>query len=210
MGEQRRERADAARNRQAILRAAEQLLAENEPEHVSVEQVAAVAGVAKGTVFQRFGSRMGLLRALVENRAHALQAAAAEGPPPLGPEAPALQRLVAFLDALLELAIRNIGLITAHDHAIATQKNNDHSRQANPIYQQWHTHVATLITECRPDLDADTLAHLLLGSLHSDLIAYQLRRGETGRLTDALRQLVTALLTSPGPAPRDDRSQVGT
>ena len=40
-----RERADAARNRAAILRATEELLAERGAEHVSLDAVAAAAGV---------------------------------------------------------------------------------------------------------------------------------------------------------------------
>src|SRR2546423_9961218 len=88
----RRGRADAARNRQAILRAAEELLAAHRPEDISLEQVAAAAGVGKGTVFHRFGNRTGLMYALMEQRARALEQAIATGPPPLGAGAPAAQR----------------------------------------------------------------------------------------------------------------------
>src|SRR5438094_10655888 len=97
---ERRERADAARNRRAILRATEDLLARHGPEHVSIEQVAAAAGVGKGTVFHRFGSRAGLMRALAEERIRSFQDNCAAGPPPLGPGAQPRERLVAFLDAV--------------------------------------------------------------------------------------------------------------
>jgi hypothetical protein len=46
----------------------------------------------------------------------------------------------------------------------------------------------------RPDLDAELLGHLLLGSLHSDLVLHLLRRGETERLTATLHELITTLL----------------
>lgn len=49
MSEVRPERADALRNRRAILAAIEQLLAEGRPRDISMEQVAATAGVGKGT-----------------------------------------------------------------------------------------------------------------------------------------------------------------
>lgn len=48
MTEGRRERADATRNRRAILRATEELLASQPPEQVSMERIAAAAGWARG------------------------------------------------------------------------------------------------------------------------------------------------------------------
>jgi AcrR family transcriptional regulator len=183
------ERADAARNRVAILRAADRLLAERGTEQVSVEDVARAAGVGKGTVFHRFGSRAGLLRALVFQRIEDLDNAMATGPPPLGPGVPATERLTAFLDALVELATRNIGLLAAYERA-------EGDRQGNVVYQSWHHHVSELITECRPDLDAELVAHILLSSLHTDLVVHLLRRGETERLTATLHQLVETLFAS--------------
>lgn len=49
-----------------------------------MEQIAAAAGVGKGTVFHRFGSRMNLMHALMVERARALEDAVTAGPPPLG------------------------------------------------------------------------------------------------------------------------------
>ncbi|MEV4256640.1 helix-turn-helix domain-containing protein, partial [Spirillospora sp. NPDC049652] len=66
------ERADAARNRRAILAATERLLAARPPQEISMEQVATEAGVAKGTVFHRFGNRAGLMLALMVERVRAL------------------------------------------------------------------------------------------------------------------------------------------
>lgn len=80
MAEVRRERADAARNRHAILKATESLLSEHPPEQVSMERIAAAAGVGKGTVFHRFGSRAGLMRELMLERAHALRESVTDGP----------------------------------------------------------------------------------------------------------------------------------
>jgi AcrR family transcriptional regulator len=185
---QRRERADAARNRAAILRAAEELLTRHGPEHVSLEQVAHAAGVGKGTVFHRFGNRSGLMRALVLQRVQDLDDAIHSGPPPLGPGAPPAQRLTAFLDALISLATRNIALLAAYEHA------EQGERQASGVYQSWHHHVSALIAAGRPDLDAELLAHILLGTLHTDLVQHLLRRGETERLAVTLRQLVGTLL----------------
>jgi AcrR family transcriptional regulator len=188
MTEHRRERADAARNRAAILRAAERLLAGQGSDQVSIEDVAQAAGVGKGTVFHRFGSRSGLMRAMVEQRVQALLTEIASGPPPLGPGAPAPDRLIAFFDAIVELATRNLALMAAYERA------EEGERQQGPIYQTWYQHVRGLIAEARPQLDAELLAHILLGSLHSDLVIHLVRRGETTRLRKTLHQLVTTML----------------
>ncbi|WP_113704519.1 helix-turn-helix domain-containing protein [Nonomuraea lactucae] len=54
------------------MRATEGLLDAHGAEHVSLDRVAAEAGVGKGTVFRRFGSRTGLFQALLAERAEAL------------------------------------------------------------------------------------------------------------------------------------------
>jgi AcrR family transcriptional regulator len=192
----RRERADAARNRRAILRATEELLADLPPEQISMEQIAAAAGVGKGTVFHRFGNRMGLMLALMQERALDLGEAVRSGPPPLGPGAPPRERLLAFLDAVVDVVARNKSLLAALGHAVTTtpQPPDQEPRGAHPVYQEWHTHLSTLIAEQRPELDAELLAHLLLSALHSDPILRLLERGEADRLADALRQLATGLL----------------
>ena len=51
MSQARPERADAVRNRRAILAATEELLAAHRPQDISIGQVALAAGVGKGTVF---------------------------------------------------------------------------------------------------------------------------------------------------------------
>jgi len=62
------ERADAARNRARILVTAERLFSERAPECVSIDDVADAAGVGKGTVFRRFGSRAALVLAVLGER----------------------------------------------------------------------------------------------------------------------------------------------
>jgi AcrR family transcriptional regulator len=199
---QRRERADAIRNRRRILEAAENLLAEAQrmqrgSGHVSIDAVAAAAGVGKGTVFRRFGSRAELMRALVEERVRALAEAVASGQPPLGPGAPAALRLAAFLDAAVEIATRNADVMAAYDHALTAQESADFSRQTTTVYRAWHAHISALIAEADPALDAELLAHVLLGSLHSDLVRHLLARGESQRLAGTLRSLAAALLGGP-------------
>ncbi|ETK35780.1 TetR/AcrR family transcriptional regulator [Microbispora corallina] len=203
MGEQRRERADAARNRRAILEAAEDLLRRHGPDQVSLEDVAAAAGVSKGTVFHRFGSRTGLMWALIEQRVLALREAVTSGPPPLGPGAPPADRLEAFVDAIVRLVDGNVGLMAAHEHALANRRHAEGDREANPVYLFWHGHMSALIAQARPDLDADVLAHVLIGSLHNDSVVRMLRQGEADRLAAGMRTLASGLLrgaADPRPA----------
>ncbi|MEU4513916.1 helix-turn-helix domain-containing protein [Nonomuraea wenchangensis] len=214
MIEERRERADAARNRRAILRATEALLARHRPEQISMEQVAAAAGVGKGTVFHRFGSRMGLMVALMQERAYALEEAVASGPPPLGPGAPPEERLMAFLDAIVDVVGRNKGLLAALGHAATAaprpewkeqgeHRGGDHvpdSRDDHPVYRFWHGHTSALIAERRPDLDGELLAHILLGSLQSEPVLRLLECGEAPRLAASLRVMAAGMLAAPAPS----------
>ncbi|HKV18348.1 MAG TPA: helix-turn-helix domain-containing protein, partial [Mycobacterium sp.] len=76
------ERGDAARNRVLLLDAARRLIAEKGADAVSMDDIAAAAGVGKGTVFRRFGSRAGLMMVLLDEDEKASQEAFLFGPPP--------------------------------------------------------------------------------------------------------------------------------
>jgi hypothetical protein len=119
------------------------------------------------------------------------------GPPPLGPGASPRERLLAFLDAIVELVSRNIGLMAALDHATVTHRTEDEGDGPHPLHVFWHGHIAGLLAESRPDLDAELLAHLLLGGLRSDVVVQLVTSGETARLAAALRTTATALLDTP-------------
>ncbi|MBV2155367.1 TetR/AcrR family transcriptional regulator [Kitasatospora sp. SUK 42] len=196
MSEGRRERADAVRNRRAILRATEELLAGRRPEQISMEQIAAAAGVGKGTVFHRFGSRTGLMLALMRERALDLDEAVRSGPPPLGPGAPARERLYAFLDAVVEVVGRNKSLLAELDHAAGTAapSTGEAPPTAHPVYLGWHAHLSALLAELRPDLDTELVAHLLLGSLQSNPLLRLLEQGEGRRIAGTLRDVAGALV----------------
>jgi AcrR family transcriptional regulator len=90
------ERADAARNRLHLLAVAREMLAEQGADTLTMDGLAARAGLGKGTVFRRFGTRAGIFQALLDDDERAFQEQVLSGPPPLGPGAPALDRLVAY------------------------------------------------------------------------------------------------------------------
>jgi AcrR family transcriptional regulator len=209
--ERRRERADAARNRRAILSATEELLATHGAKDVSMEQVAAAAGVGKGTVFHRFGSRTGLMRALMHERAKALSDALSDGPPPLGPGAPERDRLFAFLDAVLDLVGRNKSLLAELSYAAATEIREEPAASKEPaaaqdedkpmVYPLWHGHLTALLAAQRPDIDAGLTADLVLGALHSEPILARLTAGGPGEgaaeVAAAMREMARSILDAP-------------
>ncbi|MBF6297380.1 TetR/AcrR family transcriptional regulator [Nocardia amamiensis] len=189
-GERPKERVDAARNRRAILDATAALLAEHGAEAITMDRVAAAAGVGKGTIFHRFGNRAGLLHEMVAESALTLMDAIISGPPPLGPGAPADARLIAYFDAMARLVIDNSELMVAY------RTVPPHPRTAE-FHAFWDNHITTLLREARPDLDAEVVGRLLLGTLSGELVPRMVRAGETDRLLAAVRELVESVLRAP-------------
>jgi len=107
------ERRDAARNREALLHATQQLVDRCGVDAVTMDAVAQAAGVGKGTVFRRFESRAGLMAALLDFREQDFQRRVIAGPPPLGPGAPAMERLMAFGRSRLAYNLEAARLIEA-------------------------------------------------------------------------------------------------
>ncbi|MEU7764635.1 helix-turn-helix domain-containing protein [Nocardia sp. NPDC049190] len=182
-----KERADAARNRRAILEATTALLAEHGAEAITMERVAAAAGVGKGTIFHRFGSRAGLLHEMVAESALTLMDSITGGPPPLGPGAPAAARLIAYFDAMARLVVDNSELMVAY------RTVPPHPRTAE-FHAFWDNHIVALLREARPDLDAEVVGRLLLGTLSGELVARMVRADETDRLLAGVRELVESVV----------------
>ncbi|SDP09691.1 TetR/AcrR family transcriptional regulator [Actinacidiphila guanduensis] len=107
------ERADAARNRAHLLDTARALMAEHGATKVTMDGLAASSGLGKGTVFRRFGSRAGIFRALLEDEETKLQQAVLSGPPPLGPGAAPLERLIAYGAARVDFLFDNYEIARA-------------------------------------------------------------------------------------------------
>src|SRR5262249_36864724 len=123
-----RERADAARNREALLDAARRLLRECGPGGLTMDAIASEAGVGKGTLFRRFGDRASLFHALIDDRERSFQDAFIRGPAPLGPGAPARERLTAFGCGMFEL-------IEDHGALLVASTPGDRTlRYAHPAY----------------------------------------------------------------------------
>ncbi|MEU3747156.1 MULTISPECIES: TetR/AcrR family transcriptional regulator [Streptomyces] len=183
------ERSDAARNRLRILAAAQALFDTHGVESVSMDRIAAEAGVGKGTLFRRFGSKAGLAAALLDTQDSRLQERILFGPPPLGPDAPAADRILAFFDAYLDLVDDNLELLRLSETAAPG------ARYRIGSYGFWRVHLALMLREACPDLDADCTAHLLLAPLDSDL-QHALRQGQFSpeRIRSTLLTLVKRVI----------------
>jgi hypothetical protein len=153
---------------------------------------------------------MGLMTALMIERAQALTEAVTSGPPPLGPGAPDRERLLAFLDMVIEVVGRNKSLLaelafSGAAEPVATDKGaaageeteKDGHRDDHPVYRFWHWHITTLIAAQRPDADAEMIAHVLLGALHSEPILACLAADGPARPAAAVRALARAILDAP-------------
>ena len=190
---ERRERADATRNRERVLEAARELFAQRGVENVTMEDVARRAGVAKGTVFHRFGDRSGLALALLDEQERAIQDQLVRGEPPLGPGAPPLDRLLALVDALLELLERHGDLL------YAGETGKPEARYKTGAYAAWHRHVVVLLGALGVDADPDAIAHVVLAPLGAEL--YRHLRGPRRLAASEVRDAIHAVVRRLAPAP---------
>lgn len=160
------ERADAAENRQRILAAAARLFEERGAEHVSMQDVAREAGVGMGTMYRRFGDREGLTHALLSESHRIFQERMVRGEAPLGPGAPARERLHAFGRGYLEI-------LDEHAEKLAVAGGHPALGGPNAAY---HMHLLLLLREGAPSIDVDYAAMSLLAVLDARLHLHMRRR----------------------------------
>ena len=166
LGSEPRERSDAARNRRKVLEAASRLFECHGVANVSMDAVAAEAGVGKGTLFRRFGDRASLARSVLEAHEPELQESLIRGPAPLGPGAPPLARLVAFGRAYLAFLEHHSDLI------LAAEFGSPGLRLVSPPYAFYRTHVTLLLQQAGVGEEADYLADVLLAPLSASTFRY--------------------------------------
>jgi polyketide synthase 12 len=160
----RAERADAARNRVHLLNTARAMIAECGATKVTMDGLAARSGLGKGTVFRRFGSRAGIFQALLEDEEVRLQEAVMAGPPPLGPGAPPLERLIAYGTARIGFMFDNYEIARA----------SLDGGQSAPMGQETplsRMHIRMLLQQLKPPVaDIGVLAMQLTAALDGPLL----------------------------------------
>ncbi|GAA2728166.1 TetR/AcrR family transcriptional regulator [Cellulomonas aerilata] len=187
----RRERADAARNRLRVLAAAEALFAEQGVADTTMDEVAARAGVGKGTVYRRFGDQAGLAAELLSERGRELQERIMSGPPPLGPGAEPQERLAAFAAAYLEFQATHLDLV------LLSESGSAGSRLRKGSYAFWRQHCAWLLSQAGA-VDPALRAEALLASLSAEQVQDWVGRdgADVSALAAGLARLAATLATA--------------
>ncbi|OON72262.1 TetR/AcrR family transcriptional regulator [Streptomyces tsukubensis] len=195
---ERRPRKDAARNREAVLAAADGLFARCEsPGSITMADIAAAAGVGKATLFRGFGDRTGLIRELYEARLEPIREAIEEGPPPLGPATPPLRRASALLDAVLCFKLDNRHL------ALALEGTGGDSPYLAEHYVRWHSTLLGVLERIPGFTGGAFAAHALLAATRADLVEHLVSEEHVPRerMREDLADFTTRVLSAPSGEP---------
>lgn len=160
-----RVRRDAAANSDRILAAARDVIRREGIQALTMDHLAARAGVGKGTVFRAFGNRSGLFAALTDESERSFQQEFLSGPPPLGPGAPAVQRLLAYGEGRLRLH-------QLHGPLLREMSRDVTDAFEVPARQLSAAHVRMLLRECGLHDNVDVAAEALLGLLNAETAHY--------------------------------------
>jgi len=163
------ERADAARNRRLLLVAAREIIAGQGAGQLTMDGLAERAGLGKGTVFRRFGTRAGIFQALLDDDERDFQEQVLAGPPPLGPGAPPLDRLIAYGRARIDFLI-------GHREIARSALDGRERVPAGSQTPMSREHIRFLLREMSlgvdPKTDLDVLATQLTAALDGPLLLY--------------------------------------
>ncbi|HSR86823.1 MAG TPA: helix-turn-helix domain-containing protein [Streptosporangiaceae bacterium] len=160
------ERADAARNRRILLAAAREMLAGQGPDKITMDALAEQAKLGKGTVFRRFGTRAGIFQALLDDDERDFQQRVLSGPPPLGPGAAPLDRLIAYGRARIEF-------LTEHRDIARAALDGSQPVPAGAQTPMSRVHIRYLLQEMRLGAsEPDVLALQLTAALDGPLLLY--------------------------------------
>jgi len=179
------ERADAARNREHLLVTARAIVDEVGVDALTMDGLARAAGLGKGTIFRRFGSRAGLLHDLLNDSELQFQHGFLSGPPPLGPGADPVERLVAF-------GRERLRLVTVQGDILRSVESESALRYAAPAHAASAMHVQMLLGQAGVDGDLQVLTLTMLSSLDAALVLFETRdlQIDLDRLADAWEDLV--------------------
>jgi len=186
-----RERADAVRNRARVLDAAQRLFAERGVAAVTMDDLAAAAGVGKGTLYRRFPNKGAVAHALLDEAERDLQFRILSGPPPLGPGSPAVERFVAFVTAYVTFAVRTLPLLVPAEAGPGARLHSG----AHAFWRQHCRHL--LATAGAPD--ALLRADMILAALSADQVNHWTldQQRSPSQLVEALSVAARTLAAPP-------------
>ncbi len=160
------ERADAARNRRLLLATARAMIAGHGAARLTMDGLAERAGLGKGTVFRRFGTRAGIFAALLDDDERDFQQQVLTGPPPLGPGAPPPARLIAYGRARTDFLI-------GHREIARAALDGSQPVPAGTQTPMSRAHIRYLLGQMNLGAaDLDVLATQLTAALDAPLLLY--------------------------------------
>jgi AcrR family transcriptional regulator len=182
---EKKERADALRNRQILLETASRLFEHDGVENVTMSAVAEAAHVGKGTLYRHFTDKGALILALLDVDMHDLQARVfAYLRQPLAP----LDKLHWFLGEVAMFVITHNCLLMNSAEA------RPEALRTHPAHSWWWQTIRGLLsqTDCE---QPDTAADVLYLMLDVQTIRYQLetRHYSTERILDGLQHTLKKL-----------------
>jgi AcrR family transcriptional regulator len=163
--EQKKERADAQHNRVRILEAARKLMKKRTLDHLCMDELAAVAGVGKGTLYRRFEDKQALLHALLDDDERALQESVKKTF--ARDRARPQESLVALLEELHAFSLEHVSVLSA---AEASARGR---HLASPPYLWRHAVVVDLLERAgvATRSGAHHVADALLSSMSGEVLA---------------------------------------
>jgi AcrR family transcriptional regulator len=163
--EPRRERADAQKNRVRILDAARKMMKKRAIDELCMDELAALAGVGKGTLYRRFEDKSSLLRALLDDSERALQEEVQRsfGRVQARPAA----ALLALLDTLFCFVVDHARVLAAVE---ASARGT--AIYASGPYAWRHAIIRALLEKARVASGpaAEQIADMLLASMCADVV----------------------------------------
>ncbi|MBW4437373.1 MAG: TetR/AcrR family transcriptional regulator [Pleurocapsa minor GSE-CHR-MK-17-07R] len=183
-------RSDAVKNREQILRTAQELIHERGVESVTMSAVAEAAGVGKGTLYRHFPGKPQLLEELIDADQRDLQNRTLyylrthPGTP--------MENLHWFVTEVIAFVERNMGLLSTIT-VIQTDAGVDH-----PAHYWWRQTIRGLLTQAgiAQHLDIEYVTDLIYVMLDPRVMTYMGRtRGyDIERQRDAVLGVVDTLL----------------
>jgi AcrR family transcriptional regulator len=188
--EHRLPRADAVKNRHALLETARRLFVEQGVEVVTMTHIAESAGVGKGTLYRHFENKAALCIALLDDDQRNLQQQTLQR---LAQTDTPAEKLGWFVRAVVDFVARNEAIIAVSDGNILT--NATHA----PAHWWWWQTIYGLLRQTGLQADLHYLSDMFYALLDARLIYFQrhVRGYSSERIAKGLEHMIDKLLARP-------------
>ncbi|MBV9835499.1 MAG: TetR/AcrR family transcriptional regulator [Alphaproteobacteria bacterium] len=197
----RREQSD-----RRMLRAATRLFARQGVSGTSLAEVGLAAGYSRGLPVDRYGSKLGLIEALLDSMAAWFEARVADSASGKRGVEAVLERIEAHVDGARKSPLATAALYSIYLESLAAMPAL--RPKVGALLDRWRGELvvglrqAQAAGELRSDIDCEQHAAIILGALRGLIIEHLMADAETD--LDAIRDAVTGLVRQAmlSPAPR--------